>query len=166
MRSLLLLRHASAGQADDDRERPLDPRGQGEARGLSARLSATGATPERVLCSPARRARDTLEPLRAQLSAAQVEMDEILYLASPGGILGRVQELDDDTTCALIVGHNPGLASLARGLAGAGDPEALQRAGRFPPATLAHLVFDAARWCDLAPGRGRLAALSFPGDPS
>ena len=64
MRELILLRHAhaepgAAGQADFDR--PLSSQGLAEAEAAGRWLADQGLVPDRVLCSPARRARETLE---------------------------------------------------------------------------------------------------------
>jgi phosphohistidine phosphatase SixA len=69
MRDLILLRHAhaepaSAGQ--DDRQRGLSDTGQAEARAAGDWLAEHGATPGRVLCSPAQR---TLMTAREALAA-------------------------------------------------------------------------------------------------
>jgi phosphohistidine phosphatase SixA len=64
---LLLVRHASAGSRSDwdadDRERPLDERGIGQARRLVECL--VDLPVERILTSPYRRCVETVEPLAA-----------------------------------------------------------------------------------------------------
>ena len=64
MRELILLRHAHAepsapGQADLDR--PLSSEGLAEAEAAGRWLAENRLVPDCVLCSPARRARETLE---------------------------------------------------------------------------------------------------------
>lgn len=64
MRQLILIRHAHAespapGQADADRA--LSPEGQAAAEAVGRWLLEHGLAPDCVLCSPARRARETLE---------------------------------------------------------------------------------------------------------
>jgi 8-oxo-dGTP diphosphatase len=65
--SLLLVRHAWAGRSDqwdgDDDLRPLDERGQEQARALVSLLEPYEV--ERVLSSPATRCVDTVVPLAA-----------------------------------------------------------------------------------------------------
>jgi phosphohistidine phosphatase SixA len=64
---LLLVRHASAGSRDDwdadDRERPLDERGVGQASRLVECLDDLPI--ERILTSPYRRCVETVAPLAA-----------------------------------------------------------------------------------------------------
>ena len=64
MRELILLRHAHAEPAAaglDDIDRPLSREGQAEAEAAGRWLKEHGHLPDRILCSPARRARETLE---------------------------------------------------------------------------------------------------------
>ncbi len=63
--ALVLLRHASAGDraawVGDDRERPLDERGERQARDIVARLASYAV--EAVYTSPYRRCLQTVVPL-------------------------------------------------------------------------------------------------------
>ena len=70
MKHLILMRHASAGPAVDDRARPLSAEGQSEARQMGralATLEASGFRPEWALVPPARRAQETLAGVRSGL---------------------------------------------------------------------------------------------------
>jgi phosphohistidine phosphatase SixA len=64
---ILLVRHASAGSRltweGDDRERPLDDRGENQARGLVSLLARFEI--DAILTSPYRRCVQTIEPLAA-----------------------------------------------------------------------------------------------------
>ncbi len=165
MRSLLLLRHAQAlagAISADDHDRPLAPRGHRDAAYMADHLAQR--SPPLVLCSSARRAVETLEPLRARLPATTVvQVERELYLAGCELLLERLGRIPDAAAEALVVGHNPGIAELARRLAGGGEPGAVAHLGsRFSPASLAALDFDAPRWRDLSWGTGRLVELRTP----
>ena len=167
MRHLILMRHASAGPAADDRERPLSAAGRSEAlhmgRTLEA-LSASGFRPERALVSPARRAQETLAGVRGGLRClAGAETDEALYLGSPAQLLARLQRLPDEATQWLLVGHNPGLSELVRALVGRAEAEPGERTARgLTPAACAALRAPGTRWHDLAPGCAELVTLLTP----
>jgi phosphohistidine phosphatase len=63
MKRLYLLRHAKSSWDDPtlaDRDRPLAPRGRRAARVIAEHLRREGIAPELVLCSPSRRAGQTL----------------------------------------------------------------------------------------------------------
>ncbi len=141
-RHLLLLRHADAeafrpGAADRDRR--LTPDGAAQAAAVGVRIREQGFVLDRALCSPAVRARQTLDGLGL---GAPGEVIPALYNASVGDLLEAIAEVPDDVRGLLVVAHAPGVPDLAWELAepAASDPAALARLGRgFTPATLAVL---------------------------
>jgi phosphohistidine phosphatase len=114
MRELILLRHAHAepaadGQADIDR--PLSPHGLAEAEAAGRWLLEQKLSPDRVLCSPARRTRETLEAVLEQTGYVEQWLDERIYDAVPGTLAALADE-HREVERVLIVGHNPGLEQL------------------------------------------------------
>ena len=169
MKKLVLLRHAKATPAEtapDDFERPLNTKGLTAAAAVADYFSATKLQPDLVLCSAALRTRATLAALLPALTHDhRVSIENRLYMASAQRLLDRVRHIEDDVSCALIVGHNPGLERLARMLAGSGSAEliaALRQ--KFPTAALAILEFETARWRAVDKDRGRLAQFLCPRD--
>jgi phosphohistidine phosphatase SixA len=77
--SAVLLRHVRAGDRaawnGDDRLRPLDARGRGQAEALAALLPELGV--RRVVSSPYVRCVQTVEPLAAALGV-EIELDDRL----------------------------------------------------------------------------------------
>jgi phosphohistidine phosphatase len=161
MRTLYLLRHgkAEAGASGGrDYDRVLAPRGLRDSERMGAHLAGRPDPPDWFLCSPARRAAQTLDGVRKSLPLGDAgELQENLYLASAEQIFERVCEVDDAVASLLVVGHNPGLEQLAESLARPpkGDPHALMLP-HFPTAALATLRFEVDHWLDLAPRRGEL----------
>ncbi|RZA16897.1 MAG: histidine phosphatase family protein, partial [Lysobacteraceae bacterium] len=114
MRELILLRHAHAEPAaagQDDAARPLSAIGREEATAAGDWLRSHGARPDRVLCSPSARTRETLAAL-GDLGPVEVREDASIYEASPG-TLAALADANRDAGCLLLVGHNPGLEQLA-----------------------------------------------------
>lgn len=167
MKTLLLLRHAKSGwneAGQDDHERTLTARGRRAAELVSLYVAQRGDPPSLVLCSTARRALETLEPLRRRLGVP-FEADRALYLAEPDAILARVAEVNDRESGVLVVGHNPGLHELALLLANSGDGEARARLREgFPTAALAVLQLDIEHWDEIRPRCAALAELRVPKD--
>ena len=167
MKHLILMRHASAGPAADDRARPLSAAGRGDAlrmgRALEA-LAASGFRPEWALVSPALRAQETLAGVHSGLrSLAGAETDETLYLASGGQLLARLRRVPEETAQLLLVGHNPGLSELAQELVGSGAADVLLRAAHgLAPAACAALRIGQ-RWRELEPRCAELVELLRPG---
>ena len=160
---LLLLRHAKSSWDDDslaDHDRPLAPRGRRAADRLAEYFAAERIRPALVLCSSARRARETLEPIMAAMGpGVDVRVEDGLYGASAPELLARLRELAPPVTPVLIVAHNPGLHDLALGLARDAGPEL---PAKFPTGALAVLDTGTTAWAGLTWGAARLARFITP----
>ena len=123
--------------------------------------------PRLVLCSSARRARETLAELKPALGdQAEVVVTDDLYGADTAEILHRLGEVDQNIASVMIVGHNPGLHDLALDLTAHGDAAAIsQLNAKFPTGALATLHVGRARWDELAAGQAYLASLLLPRPP-
>jgi phosphohistidine phosphatase len=166
-RRLLLLRHAKASRSDPalpDVERPLSRRGRSAAAALGAWLARRRLRIDRVLCSPARRTRETLA-LLALDPAIPVTYADALYLASARTLLTRLRRLPPRVHTVLVVGHDPGFDRLARSLAEQGRTRALARleAG-FVTGALAELRVPEEGWSELQAGSAYLARFTRPRD--
>jgi len=170
-RRLVLLRHAKSDWPDvADHERPLAKRGRRDAPLVGRWLGASGYVPDTVVCSTALRARQTWELAAEGLAAAAptaspaVRYEARVYEATVLGLLMLVREFDPAWRTTVVVGHNPGLAELAAGLAGpdsAHSPASLAQA--FPTAAVAVLRLPGP-WADAAPGEARLLAFTIPAE--
>ena len=158
MRELILLRHAhaepaNAGQADIDR--PLSPEGLAEAEAAGRWLAEHKLVPDCVLCSPARRSRETLEAVLGAVGYVDQRLDERIYEATPG-TLAELADEHRDTDRLLLVGHNPGLEHLA----------ALMHSGQsgdyrgMPPGGIVVLSLPAQ--ASIEPGVATLSAFWWP----
>ncbi|WP_337243724.1 histidine phosphatase family protein [Luteimonas sp. gir] len=158
MRELILLRHAHAdpalpGQADIDR--PLSAEGLAEAEAAGRWLRDKALIPDCVLCSPARRTRETLEAVLGVVGYVDQRLEPAIYEATPGTLAGLVDD-HREVGRLLLVGHNPGLERLA----------ALLHSGQsgdyrgMPPGSIAVLSLrdDAA----VEPGVADLSAFWWP----
>ncbi len=158
MRELILLRHAHADPARSghaDLDRPLSTIGLAEADAAGHWLARQRLLPDRVLCSPARRTRETVEAVLGVLGYADQRLEPAIYDATPGALFELVEQ-HRDAERLLLVGHNPGLersvALLASGQSG--DYRGM------PPAGIAvlRMPLDAA----FEPGVAELAAFWWP----
>ena len=158
MRELILLRHAhaeAAGAAQSDLDRPLSRQGLAESEAAGRWLKEHGYLPDRVLVSPSRRTRETLEEVLRQLGYVEQRQDERIYDATPGTLMQVADELRDIPR-VMLVGHNPGLEQMAALLSSG-------QSGEFrgmPAGAIAvlHLPADAM----LEPGVAKLAAFWWP----
>ncbi|MGH8860325.1 MAG: SixA phosphatase family protein [Jatrophihabitantaceae bacterium] len=116
-RQLHLLRHLKSSWADPalrDDQRPLTPRGKRAGRALAAHFRDIDLHVDLVLCSPARRARDTWTAVRPGVrSDPEVRLVPGIYEASATQLLAVVADLDDTVASVLMIGHNPGVGEFA-----------------------------------------------------
>jgi phosphohistidine phosphatase len=93
-----------------------------------------------------------------------VELDEVVYQAGAGELLGRLRRLPPEIDSVLVVGHNPGLEALVLGLVAAGDPRLRMRLEtKFPTGAFAVLEV-AVTWHDLRWGTATLVDYVVPRD--
>jgi phosphohistidine phosphatase len=177
-RKLVLLRHAKSAWPDlPDHERPLAGRGRRDAPVMGRWLRTAGHVPDRVLCSTARRTRETWQLAQPELGAGPpVSFEDRVYEASAAQLLDLARHTPPAVETLLIVGHAPGIPDLALMLAGAGapaggggesgavPPDAADRMrAKFPTAAVAVLAFTGP-WDQLGPGTARLTAFVIPRD--
>lgn len=158
MRELILLRHAHAepagtGQADLDR--PLSAVGLAEAEAAGKWLKENNLLPDCVLCSPARRTRETLEAVLAVTGYAEQKLEDGVYEATPGTLIGLVADRTD-VERLLVVGHNPGLEQLVPFLT---DGTSSDYRG-MPPGGIAVLSFEGES--AIEPGAATLTQFWWP----
>jgi phosphohistidine phosphatase len=155
-RTLLLIRHAQAGNAPLDADRPLTGQGTEQARAVGAWLAEHQLVPDRVVVSPARRAVQTWTAAAERLAAAQPSVDPRIYENTFDAVLEAIHETPDDVGCLAVVGHNPSIGGLAHELAdGSFD-------SGFPAGGVAVLELPGP-YATLGPGTARLTAVHLPG---
>ena len=114
-RKLVLVRHAKSAWPDvPDHERPLARRGQRNAPAMGRWLRTAGHLPDRVLCSTARRARETWQLMQSGLQATPPTMfDDGVDQASAARLLELIRQAPPPTRTLLVVGHDPAIQELA-----------------------------------------------------
>ena len=135
MRHLIVMRHAKAERGDgkNDYDRALEPRGLDDADRVARALRERGLVPDAVLCSAARRTRDTLATMLAHFpSDCDVRLRRSFYEAEVVDLRDAVRTASGQ--CILLIGHNPSIHALALAFAG-GAGEAF--ADGFPTANAA-----------------------------
>ncbi|MFG1675238.1 SixA phosphatase family protein [Micromonospora sp. NPDC049282] len=131
-RTLVLLRHAKAEQPREalDAERPLTVRGHADAAAAGAWLARHELLPDVVLCSPARRTRQTWHGVAMGMTGSPAEggpagstpavrYEPTAYEAHPDELLELVRTVDPAAGTVLLIAHNPGISLLSALL----DPE-------------------------------------------
>ncbi|MCU0830771.1 MAG: histidine phosphatase family protein [Rhizobiaceae bacterium] len=127
MRYVLMMRHANAAFPDPgmtDYDRPLTDLGRVEARTTAAELAAVGLTPDLVLCSPARRAAETLETVSPILGIDSSDVRQVgeLYSGGPETYVETAKQAHDNRV-TMLIGHNPMLEDAAISLSEDGNED-------------------------------------------
>jgi phosphohistidine phosphatase len=177
-KKLVLLRHAKSAWPDEpDHERPLARRGRRNAPVMGRWLRTAGHLPDQVLCSTARRARETWQLAEAGLGCTvPASLDDRVYEGSAEVLLDVIRHVSPDLRTVLLVGHDPAVPELALMLAAAGPPARAdaeddtasaalldRMRAKFPTAAVAVLEFGQ-RWDQLAAGSARLTCFVTPRD--
>lgn len=160
MKSLYLLRHAKSSWSEPelaDFDRPLNARGSNAAPFMGSLMSEKGYDPSIILSSPAERAKQTAQLIKASGDLdAEIIFDDRIYEASPHALRQVISEIADTHDSALIVGHNPGMEGLIRYLSG--DIETM------PTAALAIIELDLDSWRAVNDSCGKVKAIYRPKD--
>jgi len=167
MKTLFLLRHAKSSWDDpavDDFDRPLAPRGKRATKRLARHIAAQGYEFDLVLCSAARRAKETWDRIARDLASdTPVRHLRELYLTGQDGFVTALRGLDDDVASVVLVAHNPDIAMFAGWLCRDGDEEALRHSrAKYPTGGFAVITLDCDRWAELDAETGYLESFAVP----
>jgi len=111
------MRHAKSDwsvESNTDFERPLSIRGEKAARLMGKWLKKNYYEIERIICSPALRAKQTCHRIIKELGIAgnNVYWESEIYEASLNRLLAIISQHSKDVRTLLLIGHNPGLDQL------------------------------------------------------
>lgn len=143
MKTLLLIRHAKSSWATagtPDHDRALNERGRRDAPQMGNRMRARGLEPDLIIFSSALRARTTAQLLAAAMDVPQERLreDKRIYASSSGKLMYLLQELDDELSSVMLVGHNPEMTELAQHFA--------RDLPDMATTAVAQFTFDLASW--------------------
>lgn len=169
MKVLTLLRHAKSSWDDPvarDFDRPLNRRGRLAARAVGRAMQEQGLAFDAIVASPAVRVMETLAEVAQGYGAAlEPEWDKRIYLASPETLIDVVREAGGAAGRLLLVGHNPGMESLALLLTeGTAGPLRDALSLKYPTGTLAEISLDVESWDEVDRERGTLTRFIRPRD--
>ncbi len=170
MKQLVLLRHFKSSWHEHgaaDRDRPLAPRGQRDAVSMAEAIVAHDFVPDRILCSPARRTRETLAALEPGLGDGRdIVFIEALYSGPDQDYRDIIATEGGDVDRLMVIGHNPRIHATALELIGHGGSKAVRNllATKYPTGSLSVIEFDAESWSTIAEGSGQLVAFIRPHD--
>lgn len=115
---LLIMRHAKSDWSEGSRsdfDRPLTTRGKKSAKLMGKWLKANQYLIDRIICSPALRAKQTCQLVLEELdktSKNSVFWEAAIYDASLNNLISLINQYSEEIHTLLIIGHNPGLDQL------------------------------------------------------
>jgi phosphohistidine phosphatase len=169
VKTLHLLRHAKAEPGTvggSDHARALAKRGRRAAGDMAQYLGKSRVAVDRIFCSTAVRARQTLELVRPALAGVPVAFRDSLYMIEPDALMSFILNTPETADSVLLVGHNPAFHIIALQLVGeAGSAEAWRALReKFPTGALCTITCGVNNWRDVAAKSGTLASFVRPRD--
>ncbi|HET7710110.1 MAG TPA: histidine phosphatase family protein [Sphingomicrobium sp.] len=167
MKQLAILRHAKSDWGNPgltDFDRPLNKRGRKAAKKVGRELHSRGLTFDQIVCSPAARARETVERFAIGFEGVpEVRFEPNLYMCSTGTLISVINALPDDARTVMIVGHNPGFHDIVlRMTKPDGDGMREKVGANYPTGAFALIDFPVEHWADVEPATGEIRQVIFP----
>jgi phosphohistidine phosphatase len=167
MKTILILRHAKSDWSDPyrtDFERPLAKRGLGDAPCMGEVLALFECVPDKIISSPAWRAKQTAELVAEACGYRKsIHWEGSFYGGGSQDLMAVLQCLPDTIERPMLIGHSPTLeetVALLLGHGGGGWNEDFPI--RLPTAGLVCLDVGIEYWADLEPGDGVLRWFLIP----
>jgi phosphohistidine phosphatase len=160
MKNLVIIRHAKSSWDDPalaDIDRPLNGRGKRDAPLMGGVLKSRGLRPDRIVSSPAKRARKTAKLLAHEVGyePEAIDIRDSIYMEGVPALMALIQGLDDAWQRVYLIGHNPDLTDLVNKLAG-------ENIENIPTCGMASIEFEVDSWAHIMAESGRLAFFDYP----
>lgn len=165
MKTILIMRHAKSSWSNPyikDFDRPLNSRGKNDAPKMGFFLKEKQIIPDKIFCSPAKRARATLKRVLKEIDRDKgiVEFKEDLYYKDYDAYLKAVCSAAADVDVVMTLGHNPMTEQFISYLSSTPVRKPVKTA------TIACLSSEVDDWSDLRNGGCELMWITGPKDLS
>ncbi len=114
MKTLIFIRHSKSSWKNanlSDHERPLNKRGNNDARLISDFLSNIINTVDILHCSSSERTRETADYFIKKINFSNCIYDDDLYHISSDNLLKIIRDYNNDIDSLMMIAHNPGLTN-------------------------------------------------------
>ncbi len=167
MKTILILRHGKSDWGDpglDDFDRPLAKRGRKDAPRMGEVLAQLDHVPDKILASPAKRAKQTAELVAEACGYRKsIQWEAGFYGGGSEDLIGALRSLPNTVERAMLIGHNPTLEETVADLLDASDSGWSNGVSiRLPTAALVCLEADIFDWAELEPGDATLRWFLIP----
>jgi phosphohistidine phosphatase len=144
MKTLLLMRHGKSSWKDSslpDYERPLKKRGKKDSEKMGKLLKKENILPSLILCSGAKRARQTAEILMEESHfPGKIKYLDSFYMSEPEAYVEKLKTLSE-VPSVMIIAHNPGLETFLQML--------VEEIDSLPTAAIAQLELPINDWKEM-----------------
>lgn len=155
MKTLYLLRHAKADNGLNDRERDITAKGRRQAESMGQWMFEKGIVPDRIVSSPAKRAKSTARICSEGVDyPGSIRFEDDLYDPCRDKYIDIIADLKNKGDSVLIVGHNPKISSAVTILTG----EQII----MSPCMLVCIEFALDKWISVKDVRGILKWVQIP----
>ena len=160
-KTLHLIRHAKSSWDDSnlaDIDRPLNKRGKRDCKLMGKPINDAGCDFSNIYCSPALRARLTIQGLTRDIKNQNSEchIDPDLYTFDFQDLFKWCQNLNNGQHSIVIVGHNPALTDLCHYLIDNSEID------NVPTCAYVQISLSCLNWKDISKGCGTLIAFIKP----
>ena len=167
MKTIYLARHAKSSWKLSlaDFNRPLNKRGESDAVNMGEKLKELSWVPEKIIASPAQRAKQTCEAYCDSLnySIANVTWDKSIYEARTVALLQILSNIDEGVQIAMLIGHNPAMENLLIHLCGVSSASKHQQYdGKLMTTGNVAKITINTLWKDIVMGEAQLDKLLRP----
>lgn len=158
-KTLLLVRHAKSDWTTKcpDFDRPLNHRGESDLIVMGNQLSQLDLKIELILTSPAKRTLLTAESIAKSIGypTKNILKEPSIYEGSFYNLNTIIEQLNNDLSTVLIVGHNPTFTTLVEYYSGSAI-------GNLPTLGVAIITFDITEWGAISSNAGTLNQFIYP----
>jgi len=160
---LYIVRHAKSGDATPgmtDFDRPLEEKGELNAKTVGEYLKRKNTLIDLVVISPSKRTQQTAEIICAEIGYGieRIQRDSSIYGCTLETYLEVIKNLDDSKNSVMVVGHNPATTQLANFL------QKKQDIQDVPTGGIIAIEFSVATWKEAVESGGKLLYFHDPDD--
>ncbi len=164
-RRLVMIRHAKSSWANplqSDFDRPLNERGKKEAVEMGEKLKALGLMPDLIICSNAKRTRQTAKRIANVLGYGleNVSYEEKLYHCIPSVFEELLYEVSGKVQTVFVIAHNPGITEFTNQLSAGFNID------NMPTCGIAGVEFEAEEWNTFPVVERKVILFDYPGKES
>lgn len=157
MKTVTFMRHGKSSWEDrlSDQDRPLNPRGVGDAHLVGAYMQKYGPSYEAVYSSPAIRALHTcaIYTKEIRVPRERIVIREEIYDFGGDAVLGFIKQLPNTINDIMVFGHNHAFTHLVNSLGSA-------HLENLPTAGLVKVKFEEEHWRKI--GKGETEKIVLP----